>query len=61
MGEKQFMYLKEDVKCSVLAVLSLRCFLDIPLEMSVRQLDKWSLEILGGVLAEDMELEVICI
>ena len=55
------MYLKEDVKCSVLAVLSLRCFLDIPLEMSVRQPDKWSLEILGGVLAEDMELEVICI
>lgn len=27
----------------------------------VRQLDKWSLEILGGVLAEDTELGVICI
>jgi len=49
LGEKQFVYLKESVRCSVLAVLNLRCFLDIPLEMSVRQSDKWNLEILGGV------------
>ena len=53
--------LKDVVRCSVLAVLNLRCFLDIPLEMSVRQSDKWNLEILGGVLAEDEELKVIYI
>ena len=61
MGEKQFVYLKEAVRCSVLAVLNLRCFLDIPLEMSVRQSDKWTLESLGGILAEDEEQKVIYI
>ena len=44
-----------------MAVLNLRCFLDIPLEMSVRQSDKWNLQILGGILTEDEELKVIYI
>lgn len=44
-----------------MAVLDLRCFLDIPLEMSVRQSDKWNLEIPGGVMTQDEELKVIYI